>query len=318
MQLILFIFGLVGFFAMGFPIYIGMVGSSMIYINWIIKMDLITVPHRMLQGINSFPLLAVPFFLLVGQLMGATRLTERLVDLANVLVGHLRGGLAHVNILANIFMAGVSGVATADAATIGGIMIPSMIKQGYSPGFAAAVTASASTIGPIIPPSVVMVVFGAMANVSIARLFLGGIIPGILVGGFLMVASSIICRRQETVPLTPPVKFSLKMRAIKNAAGPLLIPVVIVGGIISGIFTPTEAGVVAAVCIVILGLFVYRSLSWKDFVTATRETLYVLGAIMMAVSSASVYGLVIAQEKAADGLAALLMGISGSPIVIFS
>jgi len=214
--------------------------------SWII------IPQKLFDGLDNFPLMAVPFFILAGNLMNTSGITRRIVKLSMALVGHIRGGLAHVNILASMFFADISGSASADASALGSMLIPAMSKEGYPPRFSVGVTAASSTIGPIIPPSIGMVVVGSMTGIPIASLFLSGFIPGVMVGLSLMVVTYIYAIRQG-YGKHPRATLKEVFFAIKDSAVALVAPVIILGGILSGVFTATEAGVVASVYSFIVG-----------------------------------------------------------------
>jgi len=301
-------------FGLGVPVAIAMLAAALVYL-WINPIDLIVIPQKLQAGADSFPLLAVPFFLYAGELMSRSGITRRLVDLALALVGHFRGALAQVNVVTNMLMAGVSGAATADAAATGSVLIPEMVRRGYSPGFSAAITGAAATIGPIIPPSITMVIYGSMANVSVGRLFVGGIIPGILMGLYLMVAAYLVALHRGYAPEAG-FSWTNLGRVAFDAALPLLVPLVIVGGIVFGIFTPTEAGAIAVAIVLVLGIIVYRSLTFVELWAGTKQTLAVLGPVMFAVAAANVLGWMLAVEDAAGPLRGALLGISSNPIVI--
>ncbi len=221
------------------------------------------VAERTLNTLNSFTLLAVPFFILSGVIMNRGGLTTRMVDVSKAFVGHFKGGTAHVNVVANMILAGVSGSASADCAAIGSMLIPTMKREGYPAGFAAGLTAAASCMGPIIPPSIVMVIYGSMTNLSVGRLFLGGAIPGVMIGISCML---VVWWKAKAMgfPSHKRMPFRDRGRVILTALPALLAPAIIIGGIISGSYTPTEAGVAACVYGLFVGLFVYRELGWKD------------------------------------------------------
>ena len=219
---------------------------------------------RMYNGMDSFPLMAIPYFILAGEVMNKGGITIRLVRLSQALIGHLRGGLAHVNILSSILFAGLSGSAVADTSAIGSMMIPAMEKNGYTRRFAAAVTAASSVIGPIIPPSGIMIIYAFVMNVSVAGLFAAGLIPGLLVG-FGLMAMTVFLSKRRNYPIASK-RASLKEVVIsfRGAFLPLLTPIIILGGILLGIFTPTEAAAIAAGYAIIISMFVLRTLSLTD------------------------------------------------------
>jgi C4-dicarboxylate transporter DctM subunit len=273
------------------------------------------VPHRMIAGTDSFPMMAIPFFLLAGTLMNTGGITRRLVTLATALVGRLAGGLAHVTIVTNMLMAGMSGSALADAAGTGSILIPAMRQGGYPPPFAAVVTACASTIGPIIPPSIPFVVLGAMVGISIGRLFLGGAIPGTLMGIYLMIAAYWLSRRRGYSSYEKASRAQV-WTAFREAALALLLPVIILGGILGGVFTPTEAAVIATVYAFILGVLVYREIKAGDLPRILLESAMTTASLMFIVAAASVLGWVLSREQAGLKLVNLFAPLSQSPWVI--
>jgi C4-dicarboxylate transporter DctM subunit len=247
------------------------------------------VAERLLASINSFPLMAIPFFILGGVIMNQAGLTKRLVDLSRAFVGHLYGGTAHVTVLASMFFAGISGSASADASAIGSLLIPTMKKEGYHPGFAVGVTATAACIGPIIPPSIVMVVYGSITNVSIGKLFLAGVFPGILIGFGLMGIVAILSRKHN-YPRHERIPWSEKLIALGRSIPALIAPLIIVGGIISGYYTATEAGVVACVYGIFVGFFVYGDLKIAMIKPLLQESVMMTAIPVFILASAQVFG----------------------------
>jgi C4-dicarboxylate transporter DctM subunit len=313
--MVLFFLLLIGSFAVGMPIGFSMLFSSSFFI-FFQKYNMTIIPQYMQGGVDSFPLLAVPGFLLVGDLMGRCGLTEKLTRLAMNMVGFIKGGLAHVAIMAGMFMAGISGSAVADTAALGSVLVPFMKKDRYSSEFAAMVVAIAGTMGPIIPPSIGMVVLGSMANISIGRLFLGGAVPGVLMGLYSMVVIYFIAKKRNYGRIE--MKFSIKelLKAFLDAAFALFIPVLIVGGILLGVFTPTEASIVAVLFVAIIGMFVYRTLRISDIIKSLRDTVYSVGAVFFILAAASVFGWVLAIEQFDVLFGNLLKSITSNPTVI--
>jgi len=253
--------------------------------------------QKMFAQLDSFTLLALPYFILAGGLMSASGMSQQLVDFSRVLVGHLRAGLAHASVVASMIFAGISGSSTADAAAISAIAIPTMKKSGYKPGFAAALIATAGTIGAIIPPSMVMVVYGSIAQVSIGGLFLGGIIPGILVGLFLMATIKIYTYHPDYPELRvihSKFEWSAVGKSLREVWPALLGPVIIVGGILGGVFTATEAGAVACLYALVLGMGFYRKIKLRDLpgilLDAATMTTMVSGVIAVAGASGWLLG----------------------------
>ncbi|MBM3521946.1 MAG: TRAP transporter large permease subunit, partial [Alphaproteobacteria bacterium] len=224
--------------ALGMPVAFGI---GVVAISYFLMSDfpLTTIPQKMFGGMDSFLLLAIPFFLLAGALMNHGGITARLVDFASTLVGHIHGGLGHVTVVANVIMAGMSGTAAADAAATGSVLIPTMVKKGYTRGFAAAISACAATIGPIIPPSVSFIIFGSITNVSIGALFLAGFIPGLLMGVYLMVACWLVAKRRGYGAAHARASRAAVWTAFKRAAPAMLMPVFVLGGMVGGVVTPT-------------------------------------------------------------------------------
>lgn len=273
------------------------------------------VAQRMIYGVNSFPLLAIPFFLLVGRLMNTAGVTDRIFNFCNSLIGHIRGGLGHVNILASMIFAGMSGSAVSDAVGLGQMEIKAMKDEGYDIEFSAAVTAASATIGPIVPPSIPMVLFGVLGNVSIGSLFIGGVIPGIMMGLFMMVTVTIVARKRG-YPLRTRSNLKSVMIATSRAFFPLLSPAILIGGIWLGLFTPTEAAAVAVVYSLFLGLLLYRELNFKTLVKVTREALDDASILLFIISAASLYGWLLARYRVPVILGESIMALTDDPLTI--
>lgn len=251
--------------------------------------------QQMFSMINSYTLLAIPLFLLVGNIMEYGQITERLVAFAASLVGHIRGGLGQVNVLANMIMAGISGSANADAAALGSMMIPVMKKEGYPADMAAAINACASTMGPVIPPSMLMVVYGAYGGVSVASMFLAGFVPGFLIALFMMITIYYWAKKYPSIKKREK-RASLKeiWRTFKNAFLALMVPVIIIVGVLGGTFTATESGMIAAVYCLIVTTFIYKQVRWKQFVSIIKKTLTSMAAPMFCAAGAGAFGYMIA------------------------
>ena len=265
---------------------------------------------------TSFPLLAIPFFILAGNLMNVGGTTERIFAVAKLLVGRIQGGLAHVNVIGSMIFAGMSGSAVADAAGLGVIEIRAMIKEGYTARYSATITAVSATIGPIIPPSIPFVIYGSMANVSVGALFLAGILPGLLMGAGLMGAIAITARRLN-LPRSagwPPLRLAL--RTLLSAAPALALPPAILAVIFTGVATPTEAAVVAAAFAFVLGRFVYRELTLADFWQTTWESGRQTAQVMLIIAMSAPFGWVLIQQQVPDAILKALMSLSGEPWVI--
>jgi tripartite ATP-independent transporter DctM subunit len=284
-----FIWIMLALIAVGMPIVFALGAGPMIGLILAGKdFFLAIVAQKLYIGINQFPLLAIPMFILAGEIMNVGGITERLVNFAKVLVGHLRGGLAHVNVVSSIFFAGLSGSAVADTSALGSMLIPAMEKQGYSRKFSAAVTAASSVIGPIIPPSIIMIVYAYIMEISVAALFLAGVIPGLLTGVGLMTMVSLIARRREYPVADKFPGLRVAARAGLNAFWPLLTPLIIIGGILSGVFTPTEAAGAAVVYAALLCMFM-RSLPLARIKDMLFRTAVSSSVILMAVGMATVF-----------------------------
>ena len=280
-----------------------------------LDMPLRVVAQRIFTGIDSFPLMAVPFFVLAGDLMNQGGTTLRLVRFSNALVGWIRGGLAHTNIVASMFLAGISGSAVADASAIGGILIPGMTKEGYDVDFSAAVTASASTMGPIIPPSILMVIYGVTTGVSIGALFAAGFIPGVLIGFSLMAVAYVISRRRN-YPKLARRSFPEFIIAFRKAIFALLAPVIILGGILLGIFTPTEAAAVAVAYAFFVGVFVFRELRLADIPKILVQSGITTSVLLLVIGTANVLSWVLSAEQIPQKIAETMLGISKDPYFI--
>ena len=249
--------------------------------------------NEMMKAYNSFLLLAVPFFMLAANLMNSAGVTERLMNLARTMVGHLPGGLGHVNVVVSMLFAGISGSSTAEAAGIGGVMIPAMKRQGYDTEFTVALTACAAVMGVIIPPSILMVVWGGVISVSIGGLFLAGVVPGVMIGLSLMAAVLVYAKRRR-YPIYARASVREFLAALWRAALPLLTPGIIVGGIVGGFFTPTEASVVAVLYSMLLGLFVLRSIGWRAIPQVLYDSARFAAISLFCIGTASAFGWLLA------------------------
>jgi len=296
------------------PIALAMTLASMVFIYLVAQAPMIIVPQRLWGGLESFPLLAIPFFVLAGSLMNRSGGAERIFTFCLSILGHIRGGLGHVNVLASMIFAGMSGAATADAAGLGVIEIEAMSKDGYKLDFSAAVTAASSTIGPIIPPSVPLVVYGVMAQVSVGQLFLGGFLPGILMG-LTMMGVVAIKARKENYPTHPRASFQAVRREFLSSSLSLLAPVIILGGIFSGAFTPTEAGVVASVYALVLG-FVYGTIKIKELPAILEEAMLTTAQITFIVGAAGLFGWVITRAQIPAYISSFLTALTNDKNII--
>ncbi len=259
----------------------------------------------MWKSYNSFILLAVPFFLLAANLMNSAGITERLVNLAQASVGHFPGGLAHVNVLVSMLFAGISGSSTADAAGIGSLMIPAMKKQGYDSSFSVAVTACSSVMGVIIPPSIMMIVWGGLMSVSIGALFVAGIVPGILIG-LLLMGTVLIYARRRGYPVYKRASLKEFLRALCGATLALVTPAIIVGGIVGGLFTPTEASVIAVIYSALLGGIVYRSIRPREFPKVLHDSARFAAISLFCIGTASAFGWLLAYYRVPQALVSVM------------
>ncbi len=309
------IFSLIFLFAINTPIAIAIGAASILGILVQKDFQLMVVVQRMFSGTDSFHLMAVPLFMFVGVIMEAGGISRRIIDFANALVGWLPGGLAAVAIVSAMFFAGISGSAAADTVAVGAILIPAMKKSGYDSDFAAAVQASGGSIGVIIPPSIPMIIFGFLTGASIGQLFAGGILPGVLIGITLVGVSTVISRRKGYVATT---SFSIIQvwQNLKRATLALVAPVIILGGILFGIFTATESAAVAVVYALVIGMFVYRKIKPKDLVRLFRDGAITSSIVMFIISTASVFGWIAAIENIPVRLAGSLLGMTASPVVL--
>ncbi len=299
----------------GVPVAISLAGSSLIYVMLEGVQPHLVVLHRMIGGIDSFPLLAIPFFIMAGSLMNSGGITNRIYDFALALVGWLKGGLGHVNVVGSVIFAGMSGTAVADAGGLGNIEIKAMRDHGYSVDFAVGVTGASSTIGPIIPPSLPFVIYGVMANASIGKLFAAGVIPGLVMALTMMI---MVTYYAHTRGWHRDAKFSLAAlwRTFKRAFLPLLTPIILVGGMTTGIFTPTEAAIAATAYAILLGMAIYRTLSWRKLIKVSMETAETTALILLIVAGASIFGYLITLTKVTDNLSALVLSITTTPWIV--
>lgn len=275
---------------------------------------LFVITQRMFGGMDSFTMLAVPLFILSGALMDVGGISLRLINLAKALVGHLRGGLAHVVIVGEMLFSDISGSTSADTAAIGSAMIPLMVKAGYSGERATAITAAACGMGMLIPPCVTMVIYGVVANVSIAALFASGFIPAFLMAAALMIQIYIQASKWQ-IPREPRASMSLVLRQFKEAALPLGMPVIIFGGILGGLMTPTEAAVVAVIYAVVVGAVIYREINLAQLVKIFINAGVTSGIVMLLIGMATLFGWLLAVERVPQTIAAMLSNLPGGLIV---
>ena len=341
----------------GIPVAIAMAGSALIYIWWTGGLPAFVVIHRMVSGIDSFPLLAVPFFILAGNLMNNAGITNRIYNYALALVGWMKGGLGHVNVVGSVIFAGMSGTAIADAAGLGTIEIKAMKDHGYSTEFAVGVTAASATLGPIIPPSLPFVIYGMMANVSVGSLFLAGILPGVLMAILMMVTVAYFAHKngwgadvkfewprvikalcETAVVIAWPVALWLLIvkaglpaqltvfgglivlfamdKAFKfQAALPIMTPVLLIGGMTTGIFTPTEGAIAACLWAMVLGFAWYKTLNFKMFVKVCLDTVETTATVLFIVAAASIFGWMLTATGVTAAISEWVLGFTQNPLV---
>lgn len=308
--------GLIILLMLGVPVAFAMIASSALVLGYTRGFDAIPmemISQRTLYGVNSFTLLAIPAFLLIGRLMNSAGISDRVFDVARTMVGHFKGGLGHVNVVASMLFAGMSGSAVADAGGLGALEIKAMEDDGYPTGFSAAVTASSATIGPIIPPSIPAVIYGALANASIAAIFLASIIPGLFMGIGLMVMVAIISHRRG-FPTRARARFSEFTLALTRGALPMLTPLIIIVGILSGVFTPTEASVVALIYCLIISFLVYRSIDIREFLNILRATAIDTAALLFIIAGSALYSWVLARYQVTALVADFLLATVTDPL----
>lgn len=300
--------------ALQVPVAAAMCFSALVYIFALSQLPVGLVAQRMPQQLESFPFLAVPLFVFAGNLFNRAGITARIFEFANDLIGHIRGGLAHVNIFASVIFSGMSGVAQADAAGLGTIEIRAMRKAGYDASLSAAVTASSAIIGPIIPPSVIMVIYAVLAGVSVADLFLAGIVPGLTLA-FVLMATVYYLAGKHAMPVLPRAPASQLARSFRRALPGLLAPGFLVAGLLAGVATPTELGALIAVYGIALG-FIQRDLKPKHLIGAAMETVLVCGVLMFIVSAAVPFTSILAFEQVPTKLTQGMLALSDNPWVI--
>lgn len=301
----------------GLPVFFSLLAAPGILL-WLNgqERDITLLYRNVYNGIDSFPLMAIPFFMLAGELMNRGKITERLVEFAQAMMGHLRGGLAHVNILSSMLFAGLSGSAVADTSALGSMLIPAMEKQGYTRRFAAAITAASSVIGPIIPPSGIMIIYAYVMGESVAALFLAGIVPGIMVGGGLMLVVKLMADKYNFPAASRRYSWGERGSASLKAFFPLLTPVIILGGILAGIFTPTEAAAVAVGYAIFIGLFIMKTLTMRDLPSVLSKAAMTSAVVLLLVGAAMAFKTVVSLSHAPETLAEIILSVSDNPLVL--
>ncbi|MEO0979183.1 MAG: TRAP transporter large permease [Pseudomonadota bacterium] len=304
----------VGALVIGIPVAIALGLSSLSYLL-VSGIPLVVVPQKVYAGIDVFVLLSIPGFILAGNLMNNGGITERIIRFANALVGWVRGGLGLTNIGASMLFGGITGTAVADAASIGGVMIPGMKKAGYPADFSAAVTAASSTVGPIIPPSVPMIIVGALSGISVGQMFMAGAVPGLLMGLAMMITCYVIARRNN-FPREPWRGTGELARAFASAFWAIAMTGIIIYGLLSGIATPTETAVVASVYAFVVGAFVYRELPLKKVPKIIADSAVSAASILALVGLANVFGWILVSERIPQAIAGTVLSITDNPILV--
>ncbi len=305
------------FLFVGVPVFFAMLVAPGV-ILWLIgqERDIAFLYRNIYNGMDSFPLMAIPFFMLAGELMNRGGITHRLVEFAQTMIGHRRGGLAQVNILSSMLFAGLSGSAVADTSALGSMLIPAMERNGYTRKFAAAVTAASSVIGPIIPPSGIMILYAYVMGESVAALFLGGMIPGILVGVSLMLVTSYLAKVHNFPVASERVSWSERLRAAGRAFFPLLTPVIILGGILWGVFTPTEASAVAVAYALFISIFLLKAMKWKDLPDVLVRACLTSSVVLLLVGAAMAFKAIVGLSHLPEILASWVLALSSNPLVL--
>jgi tripartite ATP-independent transporter DctM subunit len=305
------------FLMIGLPVFFGMLAAPGILL-WLNGQDrdLILLYRNVYNGMASFPLMAIPFFMLAGELMNRGGITMRLVEFSQAMMGHFSGGLAHVNVLSSMLFAGLSGSAVADTSALGSMLIPAMEKEGYTRKFAAAITAASSVIGPIIPPSGIMIIYAYVMGESVAALFLAGIIPGILVGVGLMIMVKFMADKYDFPASRAKASWGERGNASLKAFFPLMTPVIILGGILGGVFTPTEAAAVAVGYAIIVGMFILRTLTLRDLPDVFMRAAMTSATVLLLVGAAMAFKTVVSLSHTPEILAEFVLSLSENPLVL--
>ncbi|WP_316014069.1 TRAP transporter large permease [Roseobacter sp. HKCCA0434] len=312
------------FLLLGLPIFFGLLAAPGLLI-WAEALmngddrfmrDLAILYRNVYTGMNSTPLMAIPFFMLAGEMMNRGGITMRLVEFSQALMGHLRGGLAHVNILSSMLFAGMSGSAVADTSALGSMLIPAMERQGYTRKFAAAITAASSVIGPIIPPSGIMIIYAYVMEVSVADLFAAGLIPGLLVGAGLMLVTKIMADKYDFPVASERATWPERGKASLKAFFPLLTPVIILGCILTGVTTPTEASALAAAYAMVVSLFILRSMTFRDLPGVLKRAALASAVVLLLVGAAMAFKTVVSLSRTPESMAEFVLTLSSNPLVL--
>lgn len=311
--MVIFLVAFVVLLVIGVPISIS-IGASAVLGCLSLGYPLVVIGQKMVSGVDSFLLIAVPLFILAGNLMNAGKITEKIFDTAKELVGWIPGGLGHANVVASIIFAGMSGSAVADAGGLGAIEMEAMKTNGYDEDFAGAVTAASSVIGPIFPPSIPLIIYGSVASVSVDKLFMGGVVPGVLMGLLLMVMilGFAIVRKYERHSF----HFKALIKQFLGSIPALITPVIILCGFVGGWFTPTEASSIAVIYSLLIALFLYRTLDWKTFCKCLKDSAISSANTLFIIGTSTLFTYVMAMEGISRQMADVILGISSNPAVI--
>ncbi|EPJ47888.1 MAG: hypothetical protein OFPI_31430 [Osedax symbiont Rs2] len=305
------------FLLLGMPVFFAMLSApGFILLAQGMDRDIPMLFRNIYNGIDSFPLMAIPFFMLAGELMNRGGITLSLVNFSQSLIGHVRGGLAHVNVMSSMLFAGMSGSAVADTSAIGSMMIPAMEKNGYSRRFAAAITAASSVIGPIIPPSGIMIIYAYTMEVSVAALFAAGVVPGLLVGLGLMSVIALMAKKYDFPVASEKQNWSQRAAAGKSAALPLFTPVIILGGILFGVFTPTEASAIAVAYAMIISIWVLKTIKISELPEIFNRSAKGSAVVLLLVGAAIAFKTVVSLSHTAEQLAQWVLSFSDNPLVL--
>ena len=316
-MLVLFLPLFLIFLLIGMPVFFAMLSApGFLLIVEGMDRDIPLLFRNIYNGIDSFPLMAIPFFMLAGELMNKGGITLSLVNLSQAFIGHVRGGLAHVNVLSSMLFAGMSGSAVADTSAIGSMMIPAMEKNGYTRRFSAAITAASSVIGPIIPPSGIMIIYAYTMEVSVAALFAAGVIPGIMVGLSLMLIIALMAKKYDFPVAGPKSSWSARATATKSAILPLMTPVIILGGILFGVFTPTEASAIAVGYALVLSVWVLKTVTLSELPKIFIRSAQSSAVVLLLVGAAIAFKTVISLSHTAEQLASWVLTISENPLIL--
>lgn len=305
----------IGAMVIGIPIAFVLGASSLYYFLFLGNIPLSMIGQKMYSGIDNYILLAIPFFILAGELMNRSKITDALISFSNVLVGRIPGALAQINIVASVFFAGITGSGVADTAALGSILIPAMEKEGYTPEYAAAVTVASSVIGPIIPPSVVMVIYSMATGESVGALFAAGYVPGLLVALVLMILSYVYAKKYNHPRRTNKLPMKEVLYTLKESIIGMMCPVVLVVGIFSGMFTPTEAAVIACIYAIVAGLFLLKTMSLKDVFDSFVSSAVASTVTLLVIAMANLFGQVLAIERIPSLIANFMLGLTSNKYV---